>query len=745
MDGTDMKSGGPEAILNRISEGVLALDDDLVYTYANESALALLGLDRREVIGTHIWDLFPEAEDSVAAERIEEARASGSETSYERYSETRDRWFGVNVYPEGDTLTMVFRDISEQKSREMDLEEYERIVEQLPAAVGENTSGEDGGFGPVNTAAVEMFDAESKEHLQEHTIGDAYVDETDRAAIREALRQNGRIESREVKLETLSGETFWGSMTATAKRDEDEDDVRYIGIIEDITERKDREKQLRQLHDATQALVSAETATAVAEEASTAADEILELAANGVHFYDETEDALVPVAASEAIQDILGEPPVLDEGLAWDSFQDGEARLYDDVRTTGNVYNEDTDMRTELVVPLGDDGLFIFSSTEVGAFDEDDVRVAKVLAKNTEAVLAERTKEQQLREHDRELIQAEALFENAQDAFFIIDVDGDEYRFERVNGAYESLTGLDGEAIRGQTIAEVFGESDGEAVTEHYDRCVEREEPIGYVEELQIPTEETYWDTRIAPVIVDGDVVQIVGATRNITEQKAYEQRLEKQRDGLELLNEMVRHDIRNDLQVIASYAELLATRVDDEDQEYVERILNNAETAVELTRSARDLAGTMLQTERSTEPTPLRQTLLAQIDDIRTSYAEAVVSVDGEIPGVTVEADEMLASVFRNIIKNGIQHNDKPEPEVTVSIDYDDEEVNVAVIDNGPGIPDNQKAAVFGKGEKGLESEGTGIGLYLVNTLVEKYGGQVRVDDNEPTGTIVTVTLNRV
>jgi PAS domain S-box-containing protein len=744
MDGTDIESGGPEAILNRISEGVLALDDDLVCTYANESALDLFELDRREVIGTHIWDLFPEAEDSVAAERIEAARASGSETSYERYSETLDRWFGVNVYPEGDTLTMVFRDISGQKSREMDLEEYERIVEQLPVAVGESTTGEDGGFGPVNTAAVEMFDADSKKELQEHSMGEAYVDDADRAAIRETLRQNGRIESREVKLETLSGETFWGSMTATAKQGED-DDVRFIGIIEDITERKDREKQLRQLHDATQALVSAETATAVAEEASTAADEILELAANSVHLYDETTDALVPVAASEAIHDILGEPPVLDEGLAWDAFQAGEARLYDDVRTAKNVYNDDTDMRTELVVPLGDDGLFIFSSTEVGAFDEDDVRVAKVLAKNTESVLAERTKERQLREHDRELIQAEALFENAQDAFFIIDVDGDEYRFERVNGAYESLTGLDREAIRGQTILEVFGESDGEAVTTHYDTCVEREEPIAYVEELQVPTAESYWDTRIAPVIVDGDVVQIVGATRNITEQKAYEQRLEKQRDGLELLNEMVRHDIRNDLQVIASYAELLATRVEEEDREYVERILNNAETAVELTRSARDLAGTMLQTEESVEPTPLRQTLLAQIDDIRTSYADAVVSVDGDIPSVTVRANNMLPSVFRNVIKNAIQHNDKAEPEVTISVDNGDETVSVTVIDNGPGIPDNQKEAVFGKGEKGLESEGTGIGLYLVNTLVEKYGGQVRVDDNEPTGTIVTITLNCV
>jgi signal transduction histidine kinase len=101
-----------------------------------------------------------------------------------------------------------------------------------------------------------------------------------------------------------------------------------------------------------------------------------------------------------------------------------------------------------------------------------------------------------------------------------------------------------------------------------------------------------------------------------------------------------------------------------------------------------------------------------------------------------------MLSSVFRNLLKNAVQHNDTDDPEVTVSATTGDGTVEVAVADNGPGVPDERKEEIFGQGEKGLESSGTGIGLYLVRTLVERYGGDVRVEDNDPEGSVFVVRL---
>jgi signal transduction histidine kinase len=103
-----------------------------------------------------------------------------------------------------------------------------------------------------------------------------------------------------------------------------------------------------------------------------------------------------------------------------------------------------------------------------------------------------------------------------------------------------------------------------------------------------------------------------------------------------------------------------------------------------------------------------------------------------------------MLSSVFGNLLNNAVQHNDKEEPSVSVTVTTTAETVVVRVADNGPGIPADRHAEVFGRGEKGLESEGTGVGLYLVDRLVDAYGGSIAIEDNEPEGTVFVVELER-
>ncbi|MCQ4334712.1 sensor histidine kinase [Natronomonas sp. F2-12] len=117
-------------------------------------------------------------------------------------------------------------------------------------------------------------------------------------------------------------------------------------------------------------------------------------------------------------------------------------------------------------------------------------------------------------------------------------------------------------------------------------------------------------------------------------------------------------------------------------------------------------------------------------------------MTVEGAIPDVDVVGNEMLGSIFRNLLQNAIQHNDKTPPEVTVSTAEADDRIEIYIADNGPGIPDAQKEEIFGRGEKGLESSGAGIGLYLVQSLVDGYGGDVWVEDNDPEGSVFVVSL---
>mgnify|MGYP002763471269 CR=1 FL=1 len=61
------------------------------------------------------------------------------------------------------------------------------------------------------------------------------------------------------------------------------------------------------------------------------------------------------------------------------------------------------------------------------------------------------------------------------------------------------------------------------------------------------------------------------------------------------------------------------------------------------------------------------------------------------------------------------------------------------------PGSLITEKKEIFTQEKMGLDSDGTGIGLYLVDTLVKRYGGEVRVEDNEPEGTVFSVELSIV
>jgi len=136
----------------------------------------------------------------------------------------------------------------------------------------------------------------------------------------------------------------------------------------------------------------------------------------------------------------------------------------------------------------------------------------------------------------------EALLETSGDAIFLLDVDtaGDDpgFEFARLSPGYESQTGLTTEEVRGRTPVDVFGAERGAELAANYTRCVEAGAPISYREELDVGDGARFWDTSLAPVVVDDDLVRIVGIARNVTEQVEREHRLEATNERLESLIE---------------------------------------------------------------------------------------------------------------------------------------------------------------------------------------------------------------
>lgn len=323
-------------------------------------------------------------------------------------------------------------------------------------------------------------------------------------------------------------------------------------------------------------------------------------------------------------------------------------------------------------------------------------------------------------------------------AVWVVSTPGE---FAYVSDGAEDLWGVSAKAIQDDpsVLIERIHPTDRDLIASKMAEAADETDKSEYVTRSVHPDGTTRWvHTRHVPVRdEDGNLQHIVGLCTDITEQKRRE-------IEFEALSRVLRHDIRNDLGVILGWGEMLEPHVTDEGAEYFEKIINSAEHIVELTEIAKDYAETVTREEElEVKPVSLDSILRKEIALRDDFFPNAEFRVT-EIPVVNVSANGMLSSVFRNLLNNAVQHNDAENPVVEITCELRDEDVIVRVADNGPGIPADVGDSLFQEGMKGIDSSGTGMGLYLVHTLVEQYEGDVWITDNSPRGTVFHVRLPR-
>lgn len=153
-------------------------------------------------------------------------------------------------------------------------------------------------------------------------------------------------------------------------------------------------------------------------------------------------------------------------------------------------------------------------------------------------------------------------------------------------------------------------------------------------------------------------------------------------------------------------------------------------------------------------EPCQINDLIIHAIEDLRPLAEDKHHNIEYKQPDeplLIMGEPNRLNSVMSNMLSNAVKFT-QPGGLISISVDWDDEQVTISVSDNGPGIPQDELARVFEhlfRGRINVEDpdnpiDGTGLGLALSKTVIEQHGGRIWVTSDESQGSTFSFSLPR-
>ncbi len=357
---------------------------------------------------------------------------------------------------------------------------------------------------------------------------------------------------------------------------------------------------------------------------------------------------------------------------------------------------------------------------------EDEIQFAGNIADLVHR--ARRNKGRREREHklEEERLFIEQALDTLNDVFYVVDVDG---TFRRWNTRLSEVTGYADEELATMEAVELFPTDDKEKIAAAIEETFETGQATVEAEFLtadgeQIPHEFT--GARLTDS--DGNTAGLVGVGRDITRQKANERQLEQQNERLEQFASVVSHDLQNPMNVAKGRLELAQDECESQHLDQINDALDRMQRLIEdmlwLTSEGQDIG--------KTEPVDLQKTVDAAWHITADNHEEADLIFDGSDPGdwSHIWADEdRLQQVLENLFQNAIEY---AGPEVTIQVETT--ERGFAIEDDGPGIPTEERHRIFDASYSTSEN-GTGLGLQIVEQVVEAHEWDIYVVDGEAGG----------
>jgi len=688
--------------LETATQGIGLIDDNGEYIYLNEAYTDLYGYDTADLIGEHWSQLYPEDE----VTRFEEEILPTLEAEGSWDGRSQGLCHDGSLVPEQVSLTQlesgghvcVVQDISDRIERQQELELRNRAINEAPVGVTiTDPSQEDNPMIYANDRFIdtsgysrEEIIGENHRILQGPETRDAPVEK-----MRKAIDSHESVTA-ELRNYRENGEMFWNRVSIAPVHDQDGNVTNYIGFQEDITERKEREQELRRNERRFEAVFNDPNILAgVLDPDGTL------LTAN------ETAIEYVDEGRAEVIGDPFWETPW------WSDEMRSVIQETVEQAANGKYVEYEANLEKPDETPYSVTGV-IRPVTN----DRDEVNSLIVSARD----ITERVRREKI---------LDAILENTTTPLFLKNRDGE---YLLVNEGFRELFGLEDSDVYGQTDAELFPPEMAEEVQKNDDYVLETGEPVETEEDVVTGDREYVFLSSKVPVYDIGvesdsdEPAAVFGVANDITELKQREETLERQNERFDELASAVSHDLQTPLSTARGRAELA---IETGDTEQMEKTLTALERADQLRE---DLANVLRTREivGETESVDLG-TVAEEVWESITASDEASLQIED---AATVDADpDAVRRLLENLFSNSVEHSGE---DVTIRLGQIKD--GFYVEDDGPGIPPEEREEVFTAGYSTKEG-GSGVGMVSVREIVFSHEWTISVAESENGGVRFEIT----
>ncbi len=305
--------------------------------------------------------------------------------------------------------------------------------------------------------------------------------------------------------------------------------------------------------------------------------------------------------------------------------------------------------------------------------------------------------------------------------FAIYKVD-DEGKILFANEEFSKITGYKLEEIIGKNVKEI---------------AERREEFFKEIVKGKLENFISKWKGKNKSIFVNENAWKVNGEIVSVIEDITVE--VEKEKEN-EFYNSLLRHDIYNKNEIAIGFLSLLdKTKLTKKQREYINKIrkaIEEANKLIENVRKAEEL--------RKKNKELISINLKEIVEKIYKSFEEIAkekeIKISLHIDDVFVAGDEFIGEIFKNLIRNAIEHSNCKNIEIRGR--KIDGNYLVCIEDDGKGIDEKDIEKIFERGWK-KDSKGSGLGLYIVKKLMERYNGKVYVESEKGKGTKFYLNFN--